>query len=329
MKRIQTFIAAAVLGITSIATIAEAAAPKEAVLRDKAIVTSSTVTLGDLFINAGDNADAPVSRAPAPGERAAINAAHVANAARAAGMLWPNNERYTHLIVNRDGTPVPVENIREALAQAVALKQAASTPADTTFSVILDETPRGLFVAKNAVPMAIVDDLRLDSRTGLFSAHVRAASKGSKVLQITGRAKQVRRIPVPSAPIARGEIMREDMLTMIDMELGRIAPGTALSMDDLVGMTSRTALRAGNAVRSADLRKPVAVTKDSRVTISFELPGMVLTATGRALEDAPMGGLVRVINTRSHRTVHARVVGPDRVVIESSQPIKLAGRTTN
>jgi|GEM_PF-832566 len=331
MTRIRTLthrvlLAAAVLVTAGITGNAEAAAPIEAILRDKAVVSNETVTLGDLFINAGEQAGALVSRAPAPGERAAIKAAHVANAARAAGMLWPNRERYTHIIVNRDGTRVGAETVRNAIELSIATREAATTPAGVSYTITLDTDPASLFVAKGAAPEAIVKDLSYDVRSGLFTALVATPARGAKVERLTGRATRTRQIPVAAAAIARDEIIREDMLTLVDMDVARIAPGTALDIADLVGMTSRTALRTSQPIRTADMRLPVTVAKDAQVTITYELPGMVLTATGRALENAPMNGLVRVINTRSHRTVHARVVGPDRVVIESGQPLHVAGR---
>ncbi len=325
MKPLRTLIVSAAFAALAIGISPLAAAPTEAVLRDKAIVVGDTVTLGDLFMNAGDKASTPVSRAPAPGQRAAINSAHVANAARAAGLLWPNHERYTHLIVNRDGTPVTAAQVHEAIALELSRQH---NTADTSFLVELDREAEALYVAKGTAPRVIVTDLTFDARTGHFNAHVKADARGAKPRHLTGRATLTRKVPVPAGPVARGEVMRDDMLTMIDMEVARIAPGTALSRSDLVGMAPRTALRRGQSVRVSDLHLPVAVEKDARVTLLFEMPGMVLTATGRALEDAPIGGLVRVINTRSHRTVHARVITPDRVVVESSAPVQVAGRAT-
>lgn len=334
MSTLRTFslravIATAVLATAGIAGHAEAATPTEAVLRDKAVVTGDAVTLGDLFINAGSQATALVSRAPAPGERAAINANHVAAAARAAGMLWPNHERYTHLIVNREGTQVPLEAVTAALANSIARAEADTTPFDVSYTLALDADPDPMFVAIGDMPEVIVKDMSFDARSGLFSARITTPAHGAQVYRVTGRAKQTREIPVAATSIARGEVLTRDMLTMIDVEVSRIAPGTALDMDDLIGMTPRTALRVGQPVRTKDMRLPVTVAKDSRVTITFEMPGMVLTAMGRALEDAPMGGIVRVINTRSHRTVHARVTGPGQVVIEGGTPVQVANSATN
>ncbi len=326
---LRTLLATAALATAGIAGHAEAATPTEAVLRDKAVVTGDAVTLGDLFINAGDQASTLVSRAPAPGSRAAINATHVANATRAAGMLWPNHERYTHLIVNRDGTQVPGETVTSMLENAIAHAEAANTPFDVSYSLALDSDPKPMFVAKGNVPEVIVKDLSYDARSGLFSARITTPAQGASIQRVTGRAKQTREIPVVASSVARGEVLERDMLTLIDMPVGRIAPGTALEIDDLIGKTPRTALRVGQPIRTKDMRLPITVAKDARVTITFELPGMILTAQGRALEDAPMGGILRVINTRSHRTVHARVTGPDQVVIEGGAQMQVAGTPTN
>lgn len=328
MTFFKTLIVAATAAITLAAATSEVAAG-EAILRDRAVVSGDTVTLGDLFLNAGDKAQTPISRAPAPGERAALSVSHVANAARAAGMLWPNNERYTHLIVQRAGTEVPAATQRDAVIDAIAISQATATPSGVRYAVSFDEEPRGLFVARGALPEAIVSDLEFDSRTGLFTARVTTPARGARIQTLTGRARQIRQVPMPVAAISRDDTIRADMISLVDMEVARIAAGTALSAEDIVGMSPRTALRAGQPVRVADLRQPVTVSKDSRVTIVFEMPGMVLTATGRALEDAPTGGLVRVLNTRSRRTIQARVVSPDRVVVDSDVPVQLAGRAVN
>lgn len=301
-------------------------APREALLRERATVTGDVVTLGDLFANAGDSAEAAIARAPLPGARAAIASDHVARAARAHGLLWPNRERYTHLIVTRTGAEVPAPVIREAIAGAAA--RHLSQP-DAHFSVRFDREPRPVHVAAGDAPAVTVTDFSLDARTGAFRATLAAAYDGAPRQRLTGTAAEVRRVPVPAAPIARGSVITADMLAWTEIEAQRLAPGTALAADDLIGLAPRTSLRRGQTVRLADLDLPVAVPKDALVTIEFKVPGMVLTARGRALENAPMGGLVRVLNTRSHRTVMARVLSPDRVAVESDLPIEIAGRATN
>ena len=49
-------------------------------------------------------------------------------------------------------------------------------------------------------------------------------------------------------------------------------------------MAARRALRAGQPLRSADLMKPELVQRNETVTLVYEVPGIVLTMRGKALE---------------------------------------------
>ncbi len=326
MKLLRTLIALTGATVIMLTVSAAAAAPTEALLRERAVVTGDVVTLGDIFVNAGTHAGEPVSRAPAPGTRAAIASAHVAKAARANGLLWPNRERYTHIIVNREGTRVPLTAIEAALAAEIEARPAGG---GETYRVSLDREPDGLFVAKGDVPDVTVAGLDFDPTTGTFRARVAPRGTETEPLRITGRAVAIRRVPVPAEPIARGEVIRPDMLNWIDVEAARMGPGIATTEAELVGMAAKSSLRRGSAVRTANLRAPIALEKDATITIVFEVPGMVLTAQGRALANGALNEVIPVVNTRSHRTVHARVVAPDRVIVEAAMPMLVAGQATN
>ena len=327
MTRFFIFLAGlAIIGLAPAASAFAVDGPREALLRDRATVTAEVVTLGDLFMNAGDQADTPIARAPEPGARAAIAADHVARATRTAGLLWPNRERYTHLIVNRTGTEVPQELVSAALSDAAARHMGQ---ADATYSIAFDRDPKPIFVAAGDTPDVEVSDFNFDARTGAFRAVLAPAYDGAPSQRVTGTAAEVRRVPVPAAAIARGSVITADMLAWTEMEASRLAPGTALAADDIIGLTPRSPLRRGQTVRLSDLDLPVAVAKDTLVTIEFRMPGMVLTARGRALENAPLGGLIRVLNTRSHRTVLARVLSAERVAVESDIPAEISSQATN
>ena len=84
-------------------------------------------------------------------------------------------------------------------------------------------------------------------------------------------------------------------------------------MAELDGKEARRFLQTGNAVRTDDVRRPVLVTKGSTVTMTFEEPGITLTAVGRATTEGGMGETVTITNPVSYRQITGVVTGPGTV----------------
>jgi len=120
------------------------------------------------------------------------------------------------------------------------------------------------------------------------------------------------RIVVPARDIARGETISDSDLTYQTVAPER-ASFVVTQMSDLVGMQTRRFLQAGEPVRAEDVRKPIIVTKGSTVTMTFEAPGITLTATGKAMSEGGMGDTVTVLNPVSYRQISAVVTGAGQV----------------
>lgn len=120
------------------------------------------------------------------------------------------------------------------------------------------------------------------------------------------------RVVVPARDIARGSVIAESDLTYSAVN-GEVMSGIITNMSDAVGMQTRRTLRTGESLRLQDLRRPILVTKGSTVTMTFEAPGIVLTATGRAMSEGGLGETVTVQNPTSFRQVTAVVIGPGEV----------------
>jgi flagella basal body P-ring formation protein FlgA len=88
-----------------------------------------------------------------------------------------------------------------------------------------------------------------------------------------------------------------------------------LSRDRAVGMQARRQLRAGQALKGADVAKPDLVQRDQGVTLVYETAGIHLTVLGKALDSGTEGDVVNVMNLQSKRTVSGVVVGRGRVAI--------------
>src|SRR5690606_36165457 len=97
------------------------------------------------------------------------------------------------------------------------------------------------------------------------------------------------------------------------MPASRLNGDLAMDAGDLVGMSPKRTLMSDQPVRLRDLQEPLLVSKNAMVNMLVQVPGLTLTAVGRALEDGSMGGMIRVINADTHQTVTARVTGPNQV----------------
>lgn len=75
---------------------------------------------------------------------------------------------------------------------------------------------------------------------------------------------------------------------------------------------ARATLAPANGVARADM----AVRRGQSVTLLYETPGMRISTSARALQDAAVGDVVRLVNVTSNRTINAMVTGPGAAVAE-------------
>ena len=129
------------------------------------------------------------------------------------------------------------------------------------------------------------------------------------------------RIVVPVHDIQRGETIVDSDLTYQMVTADRPLGGVAVSMSELDGKEARRFIQSGEAVRTDDVRLPVLVAKGSTVTMTFEEPGISLTATGRATSEGGMGETVTVGNPVSYRQITGVVTGPGAVRAGDVTPI--------
>ena len=119
------------------------------------------------------------------------------------------------------------------------------------------------------------------------------------------------RVVVPAHDIGRGTVITESDMTYAVATSDVM--GVATNLIDVVGLETRRTLRAGETLRLQDLRHPVLVARGTTVTMVFEAPGVVLTASGRAMSEGGLGETVTVQNPASFRQISGIVIGPGQV----------------
>ena len=122
------------------------------------------------------------------------------------------------------------------------------------------------------------------------------------------------RIVVPTRDIARGQTISDSDLTYATVAGSALMSGTVTSFAAVKDMEARRMLRAGEALRADDVRRPVVVTKGQTVTMLFHAPGVELTAMGRAMGEGGIGDTVTVQNPSSFRMIIGVITAPGTVL---------------
>jgi len=149
----------------------------------------------------------------------------------------------------------------------------------------------------------------------LFSALALSLTAFSAVCLVGAAAADTGqvRIVVPAHEIARGETITDSDLTYVNVAGGALMSGTVTSFDSLKGMQTRRLLHTGEMVRADDVRHPIVVQKGQVITMTFDAPGVDLSATGRAMSEGGIGDTVTVQNPASYRMINAVVTAAGTV----------------
>jgi flagella basal body P-ring formation protein FlgA len=190
-------------------------------------------------------------------------------------------------------------------------------------AVILDRDIRILHVEPTVGGDLVVSRMHVDPRTGRFD--IAFELPGSTLsrragLRFTGTVTETVEAAMLTRSLRIGEVVKASDVTMGRRPKAELR-GDGMGPDQVIGMAAKTALRNGQALRTDDLIKPQIVQRNEAVTIYYEVPGIMLTVRGKAIEGGAMGDVVGVLNIQSNRTVQATVIGPGRVTIAAAGPL--------
>ncbi len=277
--------------------------------RPFAVVEDGVVRLGDLFEEAGPRAAATLGPAPAPGTRQVVEAAQLAAIARAHGLAWRPSGGVERVVIERPGRPVAREEVLLAL-------RAALRPQGLEEEMELE--PIGFtapMVPERAFVSLAVEGAVLDAAGGRFAATLAVLAEGQPTqrIRIAGRVVATLPMVVAVRRMGAGEVLREADVRLIRVPASRLRPGAAQEVSQVVGQALRRPAMPDQGLLLAELAPRPLVQRGQTVVMVFEMPGITLTAQGRAMEAAPRGAGVPVMNLESRTVVEAEVIGPGRV----------------
>jgi len=289
-------------------------APAHPVLKRQAFVSSDIVRIGDLIENAGIVADVPIFRAPDLGQTGTVPAQRVADAVRAHAIVGLDTGGAYEVVVTRLSNAIPAKDMEARIAQAITAQYRAGTPEDLL--VTFDREVRTVHVDPT-VSDPRVSRLAYDTRSGRFDIVFDAPGKP---LRFTGSAVPSTETVILTRPVERGAVLKSADIVVERRPKAQIGKDALARADLALGFSARRAMSAGQVLSKGDVQKPDMVTRNTDVTLTYEVPGVLLTTRGKALDSGAEGDQVNVLNLQSKRMVQGIVVGPGRVVVGNSTP---------
>jgi flagella basal body P-ring formation protein FlgA len=294
--------------------------PARPLLKAEAIVSSAIVRIGDLVEHAGIVADVPIFRAPDLGSTGTVPADAVIEAVRAHALVGLDTGGLSEVVVTRASRAIPAKDVEGIVAAALSKQSGLGEAKNIT--VNFERDLRAIQVEPSAKGTPRVAHINFDARSGRFDATLEistsAANRG--ILRLSGRAAATVEVVTLLRPIDRGTVIKNTDVLVERRPRAEIGRDIVIDREQAVGLAARTALQPDRPLRAADLMKPELVQRNESVTMVYEVPGIVLTVRGKAAEGGAEGDVISVLNEQSKRTVQCVVVGPGRVVINTSSP---------
>jgi flagellar basal body P-ring formation protein FlgA len=285
-------------------------------IKPEATVSGETIRLGHLVEGLEQGADIPLFRAPAPGTRGTIRVERVILAAREMGITGIEMGDFRAVHINRPARTIARADMASAISKALAARGLSSD-----LDVVLDDNHGPRMVDAARLDGIKIMSLNRDPVTGRFEAKLALAdSEATELWTVTGAVLESREIAVLVNDVERGEAIKAKDLTLVRRPASQIGHDVIGSMNDLIGMVPRRALRAGEPLRSAEMAKPILVEKNQLVSVTYASKGLALTMRGRAQSNGTMGETIRIQNTQSKRIVEGVVSGQGQVIITSPAP---------
>jgi flagellar basal body P-ring formation protein FlgA len=287
-------------------------------LKRSVVVTSDLVRIGDLIDNAGIFGSIAVFRSPDVGTTGSVPARKVVEAARAHNLFGVDTGDVIDVEVTRAGHVVTKQDIEARIARLFAGTNGLGEADDLVIGFDRE-------VTKFYADLPSGADLKAmraiyDARAGRFDAMFEVPTGVSRriLMRYTGTLVETAPAVVPTRTVGRGEVIRAADLAIERRPKPEVGADAVLATADAIGRAARQALRQGVPLRRADLMKPETVKRDDNVTLVYEMPGIMLTTRGKALESGGDGDLINVLNLQSKHPVQGVIIGPGRVDIGAS-----------
>jgi flagella basal body P-ring formation protein FlgA len=227
----------------------------------------------------------------------------------------------THVSVTRASRAIAPQEIETLLTHALAKEHNLGEAKD--ISLNFDRPLRTTHVEPTSTEPARIGQLRYDARSGRFDAMIEIAGAAANA-RLFGSAFATTEVVTLTRPVARGEVIRASDIAVQRISRARLSPDTITDPEQAIGLAPRASASPDRPLRTAELMKPELVQRGEHVTITYQVPGVVLSVRGKATEGGALGDAIDVVNVQSNRTLRGTITGRGEVAVISMRPRVIA-----
>ena len=291
----------------------------EPMLKKSIVVSSKIVTVGDMFENAGINAERALFRAPAPSTTGSVSLSAIRIATKKIGMSDFNDMGLFQVQVQREGISIDKEDLKQIIISELDRRGFLSGGVSAQLKFDIELQP--LYAQLSDNPVKLLDFNYLPASNG-FSLTFQLAGENTP-RRLTGQLNLMIKVPHLSNTLQAGAIISPSDIKMRSIPLRYAQSSGFADIEQLVGKQIRRATRVGTMLRSSDVSEPELIGRSDFVTIYYRKGPLTLSVKGQALNSAAKGEIVSVLNLSSKNIVRGTAIAPGAVEINSNS-LKIA-----
>ena len=313
MRTALSFLLLALTAAPAAAQITGSTGPAHARLKPQATISGDIVRIGDLVENAGATANTPIFRAPDLGQTGAVPVRAVLEAVRPHGLIAVDVRGLSEVAVTRASRTIAADDIEARIVRALIARHNLGKAEN--LKIVFDRDVRPIQLETSINPELSLARLNYEASSRRFDIVFELANGAQASWRYTGSAVETIEAAVPVRALARGEVVKASDFSIERRPKGEFASEPPAQAAEITGRAARRAVRAGQPLRSADLMKAEIVQRNDMVTLHYQVPGIILSMRGKALDSGAEGDTVSVLNIQSKRTIQGVVTAPGHVTV--------------
>ncbi len=143
---------------------------------------------------------------------------------------------------------------------------------------------------------------------GNTTVGVRCPDADGWSIYVSARINVYGPVLVARQPLARGAVIREGDLDLVERNLASLPYGYYAGSEPVAGMLAKRTIAAATVITPQMVQAPKLIRRGERVTLIAETGALKIRAVGKALSDGSSGDLVQVQAEGSKRVVDGIVV---------------------